>query len=135
MPSLIGAWSLVSCVNYRNDVGTPAFGEPPAGQIQYTSDGRMSAFLMDPAWAGRGETAARGVSDFFAYAGRWLLDGSRVTHDIEFCSIPSRVGTRFVRTLQIVDEHRIELLTDPEISKSGAVHVTRLIWERYRRST
>jgi hypothetical protein len=136
MPNLLGAWSLVSCVHYRNDIGndigTPTFGNPPGGQIQYTSDGRMSAFLMDPAWAARGDAAARGVTDFFAYAGRWRLDDMRVTHDIEFCSIPSRVGTRFVRTVRVVDEQRIELLTDPEISKSGAVYVAKLLWERHR---
>jgi hypothetical protein len=135
MPNLIGAWSLMSCVNYRNDIGTPAFGEPPSGQIQYTNDGRMSAFLMDPAWAAKGDAAARGITDFFAYAGRWRLDGDRVTHHIELCSIPSRVGTRFVRTLKIVDEQRIELLTEPEISKSGAVYISRLLWERHSSSS
>ncbi|MGE0830568.1 MAG: lipocalin-like domain-containing protein [Hyphomonadaceae bacterium] len=137
MPNLIGAWALVSSVNYRNDVPTPTFGNPPRGQLQYTPDGRMGAFLMDPAWAAKGESAAHGLTDFFAYAGTWRLDGKdgegrdKVRHVIEFASIPARVGTQFVRTIVPHDENRIELVTDPEISKSGAVYVTRLVWRRH----
>jgi hypothetical protein len=132
MLDLLGAWTLQSSVNYRNNVGTPTFGDPPAGQIQYTTDGRMSAFLMDPAWATRGSTEADSFTDFFAYAGSWRLDGDRVSHAIEFASAPARVGTTFVRTLRVIDADHIELQTEPEVSKSGAVYVTRLVWRRFR---
>ncbi len=128
---MIGAWSLQSSVNYRDGVGTPAFGTPPAGQIQYTADGRMGAFLMDPSWAGRGVVETSGFTDFFSYAGRWVLQGDQVTHFIEFASIPSKVGTEFVRTVSVIDENTIELTTAPEVSKSGVTYITRLIWRKH----
>ena len=131
MTELIGAWSLVSSTNYKNDIGKPTFGEPPSGQIQYTKDGRMSAFLMDPDWVERGDSRADSFTEFFAYAGRWVLDGDQVRHHIEFASVPGKVGTDFVRTLTILDNRRIELMTAPETSKSGAVYVTKLVWKRF----
>lgn len=128
---LIGAWSLQSSINYRDGVGTATFGEPPAGQIQYTADGRMGAFLMDPAWAAKGDVEASSFTEFFAYAGRWELIGDQVRHFIEFSSIPTKVGTDFVRTVNVIDADTIELTTAPETSKSGAVYVTKLIWRRH----
>lgn len=127
---LIGAWSLVSSINYRNDVGTPSFGEPPRGQIQYTADHCMSAFLMNPAWAAAGDPAAEGFDDFFAYAGSWRLTGDQVEHELDFCSSPTRIGSRFTRTVTVIDANTIELTTAPETSRSGAVYVTKLVWRR-----
>ena len=134
---LIGAWRLVSSINYRDGVGTPSYGTPPAGQLQYTEDGRMSAFLMDPAWVARGGAGRDGgpadsFTDFFSYAGSWRLEGDIVTHDIDLASAPARVGTRFVRRVRMVDEDTIELETAPEISKSGVTYLARLVWRRYR---
>lgn len=128
---LIGAWSLQSSINYRNDAPTPTFGEPPAGQIQYTADGRMGAFLMDPAWAARGVVEASSFTEFFSYGGRWELAGDQVRHFIEFSSIPTKVGTDFVRTVSVIDADTIELTTAPETSKSGAIYVTKLVWRRH----
>jgi hypothetical protein len=130
MTELLGAWSLVSCIHYRDDEATPAYGDPPSGQIQYTADGRMSAFLMDPAWAARGKPAADSRTEFFAYAGTWRLEGDEVTHEVLFCSHPGSIGARFVRRLTVLDDDRIELLTAPEVSTSGRTHVSRLVWQR-----
>ncbi len=127
---LIGAWALQSSVNYRDGVGTPTFGEPPAGQIQYTADGRMGAFLMDPAWAARGDVEASSFTDFFSYGGRWEMSGDQVRHFIEYASIPTKVGTDFVRTVTVINADTIELTTAPETSKSGATYVTKLVWRR-----
>ena len=130
MTNLIGSWLLTECVSYRDDVGTPTFGEPPMGQIQYTEDGRMSAFLMDPAWVERGSAEAKGLTDFFAYAGTWERDGDRVRHHIEFASQPVRVGTDFERQIEVIDDDTIRLVTIPEVSKSGRTYVTKLTWRR-----
>jgi hypothetical protein len=127
---LLGTWSLISCINYRDDEVTYAYGDPPAGQIQYTADGRMSAFLMDPAWAERGNSEADGFTEFFAYAGTWQRDGANVTHHVLFSSSPKRVGTSFVRRINEIDKVTMELVTLPEISKSGRTYVTRLRWAR-----
>ena len=127
---LIGAWALQSSINYRDGAPTATFGEPPAGQIQYTADGRMGAFLMDPAWAERGEVEASSFTDFFSYGGKWELSGDQVRHFIEYASVPTKVGTDFVRTVTVIDAETIELTTAAETSKAGAVYVTKLVWRR-----
>lgn len=130
MNDLLGTWTLLSCVSQRGEAERRTFGDPPGGQLQYTADGRMSAFLMDPAWAERGDPQADSFTDFFSYAGTWQREGERVTHDILFASQPTRVGTRFVRLIVPVDADTIELVTEPEVSKSGQTYVTRLTWRR-----
>ena len=130
--SILGAWSLKSCVLYKDEDGTPTFGDPPSGQIQYTSDGRMSGFLMDPEWAARGAPEANSFTEFFAYAGTWKLEGDKVHHTVMFASSPARVGTVFTRNVSWLSDNKIELTTEPETSKSGKVYVTKLIWERVR---
>ena len=130
MIDLIGSWNLISCINYRDDEGTPTFGNPPKGQLQYTADGHMSGFLMDPDWVAKGDVQANSFTEFFSYAGRWQIDGNTVRHDIELSSVPQKVGTYFIRTLHVINQNKIELVTAPETSKSGAVYITKLIWER-----
>lgn len=130
MVDLLGTWTLISCVNHRGDEQVATFGQPPAGQLQYTADGRMGAFLMDPAWAAAGDPAADSFTQFFSYAGTWRCDGDQVTHDILFASQPGRVGTSFVRQIVPVDDDTIELVTAPEVSKSGKTYITRLRWQR-----
>ncbi len=132
MTELLGTWLLVSCVSQRGDREVATFGNPSAGQLQYTADGRMSAFLMDPAWAAAGNPQADSFTDFFSYAGRWRREGDMVTHDILFASQPGRVGTSFVRRIVPVDADTIELVTEAEVSKSGQTYVTRLLWKRAR---
>jgi hypothetical protein len=44
----LGAWSLVEWTNVRNGDTFYPYGETPAGQIIYTSTGRMTAALMNP---------------------------------------------------------------------------------------
>lgn len=128
---LIGAWSLVSSTQSRNNVISRTFGDPPSGQIQYTNDGRMSAFLMDPDWARTGKNAVEESDRFFAYAGRWELNGNTISHFIEFCSAPSKIGTTFFRYLNFLSENEIELTTKPETTKSGNVYETKLVWRRH----
>lgn len=128
---LIGAWSLISSIQSRNNVISKTFGDPPAGQIQYTDDGRMSAFLMDPDWSQTGRNALEESDRFFAYAGRWEVNENMVSHFIEFSSVPKKIGTTFVRYLKFLSENEIELTTEPETTKSGNVYKTKLIWKRY----
>ena len=128
---LIGAWSLISSIQSRNNVISRTFGDPPSGQIQYTDDGRMSAFLMDPDWARTGKNAVEESDRFFAYAGRWEVNENKVSHFIEFCSVPAKIGTTFVRYLKFLSENEIELTTERETTKSGNVYETKLIWRRH----
>lgn len=128
---LIGAWWLYSSIQSRNGVAAKSFGEPPSGQIQYTADGRMSAFLMDPIWKDVGENATKQADIFFSYAGRWEISGDEIHHFIEFCSAPSKIGLTFVRNFQLVNGRELELTTAPETSPSGNVYETRLVWKKH----
>jgi len=128
---LLGAWWLYSSVQTCNGVASKTFGDPPSGQIQYTPDGRMSAFLMDPQWKDIGENATRQADIFFAYAGSWELCAGKVHHAIEFCSAPSKIGTTFVRNVRFVSDKEVELTTAPETTKSGNVYQTILIWKKH----
>ena len=128
---LIGAWSLLSSIQSRNGVSSKTFGDPPSGQLQYTEDGRMSAFLMNPCWKSTGVNATTQSDLFFSYAGQWEVKDSEVHHLIKFCSAPSKIGTTFVRSIRLVNETEIELTTAPERSSSGSVYETKLTWKRF----
>lgn len=130
MIDITGSWTLISSVRCGKNKEVPVFGDPSSGQIQYTADGRMSAFLQDPEWVGRGSMIAHPLKEFFAYAGRWSLQGNDIRHDIEFCSVPLMVNTHFMRRVNVIDDNRIELLTEPEIDKSGAERFLKLTWQR-----
>jgi hypothetical protein len=127
---LLGAWSLASSIQSCNDEKTHTYGTPPSGQIQYTADGRMSAFLMDPDWAVTGRNSVEESDRFFAYAGDWQLDGNAVHHTIEFCSAPSKIGNVFTRYIREISDNEIELTTAPETTRSGNVYQTTLVWKR-----
>jgi hypothetical protein len=132
---LIGAWRLISSIQSRNGISSKSFGDPPSGQIQYTEDGRMSAFLMNPSWKEIGENATKQSDLFFSYAGQWKINENKIHHLIEFCSAPSKIGTTFVRTIRLINNAEIELSTAPETSPSGNVYETKLIWRRYSKTT
>lgn len=108
----------------------PTFGTPPGGQIQYTADGRMGAFLMDPAWAERGDPKADSFTEFFGLWRHLDHEGDMVRHLILYSSVPGRVGTTFERVVRVIDHDTIVLETAPEVSKSGKTYVTRLTWKR-----
>jgi hypothetical protein len=128
--NLIGAWSLKSSVQSRNGVLSKTYGDPPSGQLQYTADGRMSAFLMNPDWKETGVNATQQADRFFSYGGQWEIIGNEVRHRIMFCSAPSKIGTTFVRSVKILGDDEIEITTAPETTRSGNVYETRLVWKR-----
>lgn len=130
MVDMIGAWELISSINYKNGEGSPSFGDPPSGQLQYTADGRMGGFLQDPDWVQKGSPEAKGFSDFFAYGGTWKREGNEVTHQVLFASSPQRVGTEFTRFIEVIDDNNVRLVTAEETSKSGAKYITKLHWRR-----
>ena len=132
MVDLIGSWSLESSILYRNDEPRPTFGKAPQGQIIYAEDGRMSALLMDPAWAKQGSKEADPTTEFFAYGGEWKRKGNEVFHTVLFASAPKAVGTVFKRTINVLTDDKIELITAAETTKSGAIYVTKLVWNRVK---
>lgn len=128
-----GVWK--SARNIVTMSPSPTFGTPPGGQIQYTDDGRMSAFLMDPAWAARLAPDADPGREFLAYAGNCTIKDGLVHHLIDFCSFPRFIGSTFTRKFNFRSENELHLTTVIERSKSGASYFSELVWTRCDRKT
>ena len=126
---VLGSWSLLSCDELSGDTPRAMYGDVPQGQIQYTDDGRMSAFLMNPDWPTQGGEATRDFNRFLSYAGTWELKGGEVHHQVTFCSLPSMIGQTLVRSASFVGDE-LHLKTQPRTSKSGKTYLQLLRWAR-----
>ncbi len=69
--------------------------------------------------------AAEAFATFFAYGGRYSLDGDRLTHHVEVASVENWVGTDLVRMLES-SEGRLRLRTPP-LLVSGEPRVSELV--------
>lgn len=117
--SLVGAWRLVSWEQRTasGDVSYP-YGQMPEGQIVYTSNGQMSAQLMNPggtlagvAVSGPQEIVSRMAENYFAYYGAYTVDESAqtVTHHVQGSLAPAWVGTDQLRRFEFLSNDRLEL--------------------------
>ena len=81
---LVGTWKLVSATETtkKGEVRDALGWKNPIGLLTYTADGRVSM-----------KERAEAFATMDSYAGRYTLDGNRVTHHIEVCSIPNLVNT------------------------------------------
>jgi len=133
MPSaddLIGAWTLVSWTAMKN--GEPAgypMGEDALGQIIYSPQGRMSAFLMRADYHGNPPQTKAGSDDCIAYGGTYRIDGEEVAHDVIFATLPHWIGNPLVRTMNY-NGTELRLNTKPEFSKSGNRYENELVWRK-----
>jgi hypothetical protein len=133
---LLGTWKLVSASSTtsngeRNE--TP-YGSNPLGFLTYMEDGRITALIS---YGGRKplsgpvaplEEQAEAFKTFFAYAGRYILSGDKVTHHIEISSIQNYVGRDLVRIVKFQGD-QITLVTPPTLV-DGKVQTVELIWQR-----
>jgi hypothetical protein len=104
------------------------------GFLTYTEDGRMTALIS---YGGRSSLSAGGgtlqeqadaFKTFLAYAGRYSLDGDKVTHHVEIASIQNYVDRDLVRSVRF-DGDRIALTTPPT-RVNGKLQTIELIWQR-----
>ena len=126
--SIAGTWHLRTWTTLKNgtDDGYP-MGADATGQIIYTDDGHMSAFLMRANFHAGGGVATADTS--LAYGGTWQLDDGTITHQIGFASLPHWVGRTLVRTVEH-DGDTMILRTEPEFSKSGNRYEHALVWKK-----
>ena len=106
---LIGTWRLKSFV--REDVATgarrPALGEHPGGYVGYAPDGRMYALLVADGRvvpAGDPPTDAERAQlhkSMIAYAGTYMIEGSKVVHHIDVAWNNARLGSNQVRFFKL----------------------------------
>jgi hypothetical protein len=126
--SFAGTWTLDRWSALKNGAqdGYP-MGEDALGQIIYADDGHMCAFLMRADFAAKDAPAT--ADTCLSYAGTWQFDGDRITHQVQFSSLPHWVGRPLVRD---VTRHGGDLIlrTAPETSKSGNRYEHELVWRR-----
>ena len=135
---LVGTWRLLSAssTTSNGEPSEPPYGLNPSGLLSYTGDGRVTALISydgrKPLSGGGGtlalEEQAEAFKTFLAYAGRYTLNGNKVTHHIEISSIQNYVDRDLVRTIKFQDD-RITLVTPPTLV-NGKVQTVELIWQR-----
>ena len=74
------------------------------------------------------EEQAEAFKTFLAYAGRYTLNGEKVTHQIEISSIQNYVGKDLVRRIKFQDDQII--LITPPTPVNGKIQTVELIWQR-----
>lgn len=136
---LVGMWKLVSAssTTSKGERSETPYGSNPAGFLSYTGDGRVTALIS---YGGRKplsvcgstpatlEEQAEAFKTFFAYAGRYKLNGDKVTHHIEISSIQNYVDRDLVRTIKFQGDQII--LVTPPTSVNGQIQTVELIWQR-----
>jgi hypothetical protein len=138
---LVGTWRLISGIE-TTDKGESreAYGHNPTGFLTYTADGRMMAIISyggrKPLSVGDYVSApaperAEAYATFLAYAGTYSLDGRKVIHHVEVCSLQNRVNTDLVRDIVSLEAGRLTLRTTPFL-KGGRMVTTELVWERLK---
>lgn len=102
----LGAWRLVAWQDVRNGETVLPYGENPAGQIIYTTTGRMTAALMRPP-----ESPGENPRQSVAYWGNYTVNeaAGTVTHHVEGAFTGSMIGTDQVRSFRFEGEDRIVL--------------------------
>lgn len=128
---LVGAWELMRWTSLKN--GTPdgyPMGEDAKGQIIYSSDGRMSGFLMRKDFKSEATGTPARHDTSLAYGGTYHIDGDQVIHDVLYATIPHWIGGPLIRTLDPQENGELLLKTAPEFSKSGSAYEHHLLWRR-----
>ena len=140
--ALVGAWRLRSFVFVREDGHTiNALGDRPQGLLVYTATGQMSANLQQrnrlvahtddfrALTAAETETAFTGYN---GYCGAFEVDEEQkiVRHKVEIAWFQNFEGTEQVRHYEL-DGDVLTLSAAPRML-AGALHSTRLVWDRVR---
>ncbi|MER6343673.1 lipocalin-like domain-containing protein [Streptomyces sp. NPDC001595] len=122
----VGVWELVGYHEVGAD-GSEApgpLGTEPRGMLVYTADGHMTVSMMrGPGDASAGET-------FMGYAGRWFLEGDRMTHRVAVSAHPHLVGTDQLREVRLDGQ---DLLLSGTALIGGRPRNRRLRWRRVTR--
>jgi lipocalin-like protein len=132
---LVGTWKLLSAssTTKTGERSESPYGPNPEGFLTYTADSRVTALISyggrKPLSVGaRQEEQAEAFKTFLAYAGRYALNGDKVTHYIEISSIQNYVNKELVRSIKFHGD-RITLVTPPT-PVNGKVQTVELIWQR-----
>ncbi|WBF45887.1 lipocalin-like domain-containing protein [Serratia rubidaea] len=138
--AFVGSWSLVSSV-FKSEEGAPSYpiGEQVIGRINYEANGTMAAqlysavrprFAADDLAQGSDQELRAAFTNMLSYFGRYQIDepDQRVIHQVEGCSFPNWVGTRFVRFYSFSGD-KLTLRTAP-LQIGNGVQIGELVWQR-----
>lgn len=135
---LVGTWRLIAVETEDLATGEKfaAWGDRPAGFINYAPDGRMMVINVraDRKKPERAVPTAAEAADLFksmlAYAGTYTVDGNEVTHHIDTSWNEMWTGTHQVRIARF-DGDRVHLSTKPSPDlASGRMSVRTMTWEK-----
>ena len=111
----------------------------PTGLITYTADGQVMNIITN---GGRrplsvsdnvGAPAEGRVEAFatvVAYAGSYTLNGNKVIHHVEVCSIPNAVNTDQVRLITNLRGNSLTLRTVTMLGAYAQIAYREFVWER-----
>ena len=127
-PNFTGTWHLQDWTSLKD--GEPAghpMGADAKGQIVYADDGYMCAFLMRADFPTRSEGPT--ADTCLSYGGAWSYADGKITHQVDFSSLPHWVGRPLVRNVD-ANGDTMTLRTEPEFSKSGKRYEHVLVWKK-----
>jgi hypothetical protein len=132
---LVGTWKLVSAssITSGEERNESPYGASPTGLLTY-GNGMVSALISYdsrkplPIGGGSVEEQAEAFKTFFAYAGRYVVNGDKVTHHVEISSIQNYVGKDLVRSVAFRGDQII--LITPLTRIDGKMQTVELIWQR-----
>lgn len=134
---VVGGWALAEWSISTNGRVSHPFGESPVGILAYTEDDCMSAQLMSGAAMTLDGAPMRGLSaelnqalieSFFAYAGRYRIEGNAIIHEVMVSLNPDFVGRDQIRYASLQGDTLV--LTGNETDAAGRERVHKLVWKR-----
>ena len=136
---LHGTWKLVSATRRFVATGeeSESFGARPSGYLIYTRDGRMFAIVTKdgrPKPSDMSKATDQERIELFntmlAYAGRFSVDGDKVTHHVDISWNENWTGTKQMRNVRL-DGRKLYIRSDPQPSPiDGKQVVGELEWEK-----
>jgi len=123
---LVGTWRLVRASSWKNGAlrDPNELGPRVDGYITYTQAGRMHVIIDRRSAAQLG--GRYGMSQIFAYAGRYTRNGAFVTHHLEMCTVIDDIGEAYVRRIELDGEHLV--LCTEAVTRGDNTYVSKLEW-------
>ena len=136
---LYGTWQLVSATRRFVATGekSEGFGARPSGYLTYTRDGRMIAILTKdgrPKPSDMSKATDQDRVELFnsmiAYAGKFTVDGDKVTHHVDISWNENWTGTNQLRNVRL-EGRKLYIRGDAQPSGSdGRQVIAELEWEK-----
>jgi len=142
LEKLMGTWTLIDLIEVPVNGGeiTHPMGEKPTGLIIYSSDGYMSAQIMNPdrknfikehCTDGTAEEYTREASTYLAYSGPFKTDNEKqmVSHTMYISLFPNWTGQTQNRKILFKDGF-LHLESEKPFMNNSRLVIHKLTWKR-----